>query len=1049
MEAKSTNSNRERFLRYGVAIVCAALSLGLRFLLFDVLGFTVPYMTFFLGVIVAARYGGLGPGILTTLLSALGAVFFLIEPAHSWKLATWAEAAGLALFLTIGTVMSWLTDALRRSQTLAQERLELVERERQWSAVTLTSIGDAVITTDALGRVTLLNPVAQSLTGWTEPEAAGRPLSEIFTILDEQTHAPAESPLQKILEAKSVARLSHDMILRKKDGTEIPIALSCAPIRDSSGESIGVVFTFRDIAEPRRTEKALRESEERFRFGLNAAEVGTWDWNVMTGEVSRSENMERIHCLPPGYFAGLFETFLEDIHPDHRPRVEAALKNALDGAGNYHVEYLQARADGQESWMEGKGRVIFEDGRPVRMNGICANITSRKRSEAERERLLLESKAAQRDAERQREHLRSLFQQAPALVNIQRGPDHVYEFVHPLTKQLLGGRDVTGLPAREALPEVDAQSFLQLLDKVYASGQPHLGTEVPAIRTTPAGVSEELFFNFIYNPWRDLEGNIAGVMTFAIEVTDQVRSKRAMQAAQTELERSNEMLRAVIENSPLAIGAIDLNGHVRLWNPAAERMFGWSCREVLEGDLRTVPDDLKDDHLQLIKRVKSGETVLDYETRRLTRTGATLDVGMSLSPLRTPEGEVHGVLAIVTDVSDRKRAGQQLIETAKLESLGVLAGGIAHDFNNLLVGILGNASLALETIPPDNMAHPLMYELIAASERAATLTGQMLAYSGKGRFVVKVVDLSVLVREIAGLLKASIPRTVQLRTQFDSRLPAIEVDMAQIQQLVMNLVINAAEACGDSPGTVRIVTTSQTVDPYAIQTMSLGGIQPGEYVCLEVTDTGCGMDEATQAKIFDPFFTTKFTGRGLGLAAALGIVRGHKGAIRIYSRPGKGSTFQVFFPAATHAVVKSIPEEIKDLYGSGKILVVDDEQLVRDTARTSLERYGYTVLTADDGEKGVQLFQTMPDEIAAVLLDASMPVMSGEQTLKELQKIRHGVSVILTSGFDEVEAVRRFEGQGLAGFLQKPFTPVRLAEQVKAVLDGQAEVFSTSELPGR
>jgi CheY-like chemotaxis protein len=333
-------------------------------------------------------------------------------------------------------------------------------------------------------------------------------------------------------------------------------------------------------------------------------------------------------------------------------------------------------------------------------------------------------------------------------------------------------------------------------------------------------------------------------------------------------------------------------------------------------------------------------------------------------------------------------------------------------------------------------------DVIRAAESAADLTRQLLAYAGKGRFVTEHVDLSNLVREIGGLIQSSIQRSVRLRLDLMPDLPPIEADAGQIQQIVMNLVINGAEAIGeDRPGTVFLSTRTQDVDENYIRTAFPGeNLPPGKYVSLEVHDTGCGMDRATMARIFDPFFTTKFTGRGLGLAAVMGIVRGHKGALRVYSTPGQGSTCKVLFPAAAAAVPRpSVPiREASLSRGTETILVVDDEDIVRQAARNALERYGYTVRTAQDGAEAVEIFSREMDRIGLVLLDLTMPFMAGEETLAKLRAVSPDVRVLLSSGFNEVEAVRRFIGKGLAGFIQKPYSAVDLARRVRQALDEPA-----------
>jgi CheY-like chemotaxis protein/two-component sensor histidine kinase len=369
--------------------------------------------------------------------------------------------------------------------------------------------------------------------------------------------------------------------------------------------------------------------------------------------------------------------------------------------------------------------------------------------------------------------------------------------------------------------------------------------------------------------------------------------------------------------------------------------------------------------------------------------------------------------------------------------LGVLAGGVAHDFNNLLTGILGNTSLALETLTANSPARSLMRDVLDASEKAASLTRQLLAYAGKGKFVIEPVNLSDLIREINRLIQTSISKNVQLRLELRDDIPCIMADVTQLQQLIMNLVINGAEAIGtDANGTVLVTTGLQQLDDqYLLDTIGeSGGLTPGVYATLEVHDTGCGMDEKTLKQIFDPFFTTKFTGRGLGLSAVQGIVRGHKGTMKVYSRPGRGTTFKVLFPA-TEASVMVAPAVAWAPLSSGElIMVVDDEEIIRRTAKSMLERYGYTVIVAEDGQRAVDLFEVLSDKIALVLLDMTMPVLSGEEAFRRFRNIKPDVKVVLSSGYNESEAIRRFTGKGLAGFIQKPYSSAALAEKMGAIL---------------
>jgi signal transduction histidine kinase len=390
---------------------------------------------------------------------------------------------------------------------------------------------------------------------------------------------------------------------------------------------------------------------------------------------------------------------------------------------------------------------------------------------------------------------------------------------------------------------------------------------------------------------------------------------------------------------------------------------------------------------------------------------------------------------------ERRNLEEQLRHAQKLESLGLLAGGVAHDFNNLLTGILGNASLALDISGPDSEMKGMLQDIIRASERAADLTRQLLAYAGKGKFIIEPIDASGLVRDISELLRSSVPRTVELALQLHPDLPTIEGDQSQIQQLVMNLILNAVEATGgERPGVVRITTSIRQIrSGDRIAHFRPDPPQSGVYVAIDVMDDGCGMTDAVKAQIFDPFFTTKFTGRGLGLAAALGIVRGHKGCIAVESSEGSGSRFTVLLPAqgnGASAVQSGDAFTVEPLAqaSAGAILIIDDEDVVRRAARATLEHFGYTVFEASDGRDGADLFSRLHDRISAVLLDLTMPRMDGHEVWRYIRRIRPDMKIIVSSGFDEAEAMRQFSEASGVDFIQKPYTASSLVRKIRSTL---------------
>jgi two-component system cell cycle sensor histidine kinase/response regulator CckA len=530
------------------------------------------------------------------------------------------------------------------------------------------------------------------------------------------------------------------------------------------------------------------------------------------------------------------------------------------------------------------------------------------------------------------------------------------------------------------------------------------------------------------SPVRDSWGQMRGTSTIARDITER--------------RQADEMLRLAVEAAPNAMVMADDGGKIVLVNSQTEVLFGYAREELLGRAVDIlVPPKYRDRHPAFRSEFMRGPQARAMGAGRdlygLRKDGSEFPVEIGLNPIRTERGT--WVLSAIVDITERKHIDEQLRETQKLESLGLLAGGVAHDFNNLLMGIMGNTSLALETVPVASPDRALLQSVLQASERASGLTRQLLAYAGKGRFVMVKIDLSDLVREISDLIRTSIPRLVQLRLELSPALPVIEADPSQIQQLIMNLVINGAEAIGEeSSGTVLVTTEVQAVDEHYIsQNVTGDPVEPGNYVSLEVHDTGSGMTDEAKARVFDPFYTTKFTGRGLGLAAVLGIVRSHKGVIRVYSSLGKGSTFKVLFPAVDGGVTQAEQAVAQDLKGTGTILVVDDEEIVCKMVKRVLERYGYTVILAEDGQSGIDVLRARKNDISLVLLDMTMPVMSGEEAFRQIRMISPDVQVLLSSGYNEVEAIRRFTNKGLAGFIEKPYTSAALARKVKSVLTAE------------
>jgi two-component system cell cycle sensor histidine kinase/response regulator CckA len=439
------------------------------------------------------------------------------------------------------------------------------------------------------------------------------------------------------------------------------------------------------------------------------------------------------------------------------------------------------------------------------------------------------------------------------------------------------------------------------------------------------------------------------------------------------------------------------------------------------------------------------ERVAEWQTVLQPREGPPYPVTLTTGRICDRNGKLIGLRWLLRDSSERVRLDgtrrqweAQLQHTQRLESLGVLASGIAHDFNNHLAGILGSAELALLQLPREAPARAEVEQIVTAAHRAADLTGQMLAYSGRGNFRVQPILLPALIREVEPLLRASLPKTCSLTFHLREPILAIEADATQVRQVLINLVVNAGEAIGDAAGDVTVRVDVRECDhAYLARGVLDTRIPEGSYVFFEVTDTGCGMSKEAQARMFEPFFTTKFTGRGLGLAAVLGIVRGHHGTILVNSEPGSGTRVEVLFPPTKRPVIApqiSAPLP-PDWRGEGTILVVDDEARIRTVAALALERAGFTVLTAAEGQEAVAVFRTHAQSIRAVLLDLAMPRLDGAATARELRRIRPDVRIVLSSGYTEEEATRQFADRDIVGFLQKPYALTDLVAAVRGALE--------------
>lgn len=527
----------------------------------------------------------------------------------------------------------------------------------------------------------------------------------------------------------------------------------------------------------------------------------------------------------------------------------------------------------------------------------------------------------------------------------------------------------------------------------------------------------------------------------------------------TERRKAEAMIRhqaRLVESVSDVIISIDRNFCIASWNQAAVDTYGYQVQEVIGKPLddyirREYVDSTFEEVLEIILSVGTWQG----ETTHFARNGRIISFWGSISQLYDFQGEQIGIVAILHNISERKRAEQLLPMAQQSESLKTLAGGIAHDFNNLLTSVLSYVTLAGEQLQHETKLHSYLEKARKATERAADLTRQLLAFTGQGAYIVEPLDLNQLIRDNTGLLNAILPADAKLILLLSDLPPLVEMDRGHAQQIIMNLLINAGEALPGGSGEIEITTKISYLDSVDLTAyLSQPTLKPGYFVSLIFRDNGSGMGQSTIARIFDPYFTTKNTGSGLGLSATLGIVNRYKGGLYVISEEGNGTEFRLLFPffdntqathshsattfSTTNVNLRSIPESKAIMLNgeslTGRILIIDDEITVRETFGEILSAVGFQIVLAADGYEGIEQYQADHTLIDLVLLDMKMPGLNGIQTFEALREIDPQVRVILCSGYSESEVVSNLPQSTLTTFLQKPVRISDLITSIKAIL---------------
>jgi PAS domain S-box-containing protein len=956
--------------------------------------------------------------------------------------------------------------------------IDITERKRaeeqvRYQSKLLAQVNDAVIATDDTFCITYWNDCAERMYGWKAEEVLGKNSTAVLHTEYDRTNR--DLALQELVMNGKVMTSGTQA---QKNGTRIAFEASTISVLDENRKIIGYVSINRDVSDRKKAELALLESENRYRLLFNSNLDGISIFYINDDEtISPIVNANRAAAEMLGYT-------LDEIIGKHPSEFEVLESSEIvigrmieiKAKGSAWFETQLIHKNGSKIPVEINVTAIEYNKRPALMN-IVRDITDRKRSESELRHHVNGLSALLRSSQ-------SISISLDIETVLQKSTDTIIELTELQSAAIYTVEN--GMLRLGATSPVLPPDFREEFRIASLKDHPHIEQAITSARTvfvpdTAAAdlslaerfVSEQRNLRSILYLPLIVKGKAIGVLivsktdevrilnaseidlcrTFASIASIAVENARLYKQLQWELSEhrraeealatSNKRLALAQRSAGVGLWDWDMKNGKLEWTPELYRLFGldpgtteptfdvWTS--ILHPDDRIIAGE------RINNSIRDRKPLLN-EYRIIKPSGEIRWISAIGDTVYNDQSEALSMSGICIDITNKKISEEALLNAQKLESLGTLAGGIAHDFNNLMNSVLGQSALALRKLPKENPAVGNIQKAIKSSERVADLTKQLLAYSGRGKFFIDEIDLNVLVQENIQMLELSIAKTTELHLDLCAQASRIMCDTSQIQQVLMNLIINGNEAVVPNPGMITIHTRIITVDHDTMEFSKYTAVTlpAGRYVMLQVSDTGCGMSRETLTKIFDPFFSTKFTGRGLGLAAVLGIVKGHHGGLRIASEVGKGTIFEIVFPFAAQSKANTSTEQIiiPEVDGGGKtILVIDDEPSVIELLQDTLSVSHFTVISSLDPVNGIDIYRQQHQQISLVILDYSMPKLNGKAVFDELLKIDHTVKVLLCSGYSEEETMSGFTNERPAGYFQKPYDTVEIVQRVASIID--------------
>lgn len=930
----------------------------------------------------------------------------------------------------------WQPEMIERQmgeETLRESEIELALRASEEKFRCLAENTHALIWMSHLesGANLYVNSAYEKIWGRTVESLRQDPLSWIASLHPED----CDRILAKIERQKQGEATNEEYRIVRPDGSVRWIWDRGFAIGDQQGQVYAYGGIAEDITERKHTEELLRQSEERLSLALASANMGIFDWNILTNATHWSTDMGRLYGLPQGTICPSPEDFLQLVHPEDRTFFRKAVKRSIEQNQQLAITYRVIWPDGSIHWLSTKGQTYFNDmGQPMRMVGTTRDITERKQAEI----ALKESEERYRSVVTAMQEGVVLHQQDGKVVACNASAERILG----LSSDAITGRYCTDASWRT----------------IHEDGSPFPGEEHPAMVSLRTGQPCTNVIMGVHKPngqltWISINSQplFRHNESTPYEVVVSFTDISELQAAQHEQQKAQQKIReqaALLDIATDAIFVRDLNNHILFWNQGAERLYGWSASEIIG----TQPQELLYPEIACDLHQTAWETVLragvwQGELEKITKSGQEIIVESRWTLMRDETGQPKSILIVDTDITQKKQLEEQFFRTQRLESLGTLASGIAHDLNNILTPILAAAQILKNRInhkpeksPTEGgMRSQQLLDIIENNaKRGAGLVRQVLSFARGCKGERTIVQLKHLITDIILIGKQTFPKSIEFAAKLPEDLSAVCGDATQLHQVLMNLVVNARDAMPES-GKITISAENIFIDE-AYACMNIHA-QVGHYIVVKISDTGMGMPPKILDRIFEPFFTTKAvgTGTGLGLSTVLGITKSHGGFVTVTSKVGEGSQFNLFLPAVP-GLGDSVIENAVAPQGDGElILVVDDEVQICEITKMILENHNYRTLSANNGIEAIALYAQHKHQISAIFMDMMMPEMDGITAIRTMRKMNPKVQIIACSGQNSPEALEEVAGIDIHQVLSKPFTAAELLNSLQNVLRNTGE----------